>query len=185
MADLIFISYSSKDVSVANQVVAYLENNGFQCWIAPRNITSGGDYTDMIDDAINSCRALVLIMSSKSIQSQWVKKELATAVSYNKTIIPFRINAVQLNSGWQFLLNNVQWIDATTGSTASHFPEIISGIDQSTVDDSTEHWLDVIEESCDYKAWFCGHWHTDKRVDKMHFLFHTFESNDQFMEEYR
>lgn len=131
MADLIFISYSSKDVSVANQVVAYLENNGFQCWIAPRNITSGGDYTDMIDDAINSCRALVLIMSSKSIQSQWVKKELATAVSYNKTIIPFRINAVQLNSGWQFLLNNVQWIDATSGSTASHFPEIISGIDQS------------------------------------------------------
>lgn len=61
----------------------------------------------------------------------------------------------------------------------------LSGIDQSTVDDSTERWLDAIEESCDYKAWFCGHWHTDKRVDKMHFLFHTFESDDQFREEYR
>ena len=52
-------------------------------------------------------------------------------------------------------------------------------IDQSTVDDSTEHWLDKIEETTDYVAWFCGHWHTDKRIDKMHFLFHSFESEEQ------
>lgn len=55
----------------------------------------------------------------------------------------------------------------------------LPGIDQSTVDDSTERWLDQIEESTDYVAWFCGHWHTDKRIDKMHFLFHSFESEDQ------
>lgn len=48
-------------------------------------------------------------------------------------------------------------------------------IDQSTVDNSTEEWLDTIEESVDYKAWYCGHWHTDKRIDRMHFLFNTFE----------
>lgn len=56
-------------------------------------------------------------------------------------------------------------------------------IDQSTVDSSTEHWLDHIEESIEYKAWFCGHWHIDKRIDKMHFLFHSFESNEQFFDE--
>ena len=49
-------------------------------------------------------------------------------------------------------------------------------IDQSTVDNSTEEWLDTIEDAVDYKAWYCGHWHTDKRMDKMHFLFMTFES---------
>jgi 3-oxoacid CoA-transferase subunit A len=52
----------------------------------------------------------------------------------------------------------------------------LSGIDQSTVDTSTEHWLDQIEETTDYKAWYCGHWHVDKRVDKMHFLFHSIET---------
>lgn len=56
----------------------------------------------------------------------------------------------------------------------------LSGIDQSTVDCSTEEWLDKIEETADYKAWFCGHWHTDKRIDKMHFLFHGFETSEQF-----
>lgn len=54
-------------------------------------------------------------------------------------------------------------------------------IDQSSVDDSTERWLDKIEESIDYKAWFCGHWHIDKHIDKIHFLFHGFESMEQFM----
>lgn len=58
----------------------------------------------------------------------------------------------------------------------------IQGIDQSSVDDSTEHWLDRIEEAIKYKAWFCGHWHVNKRIDKMHFLFHSVESIEQFME---
>ena len=49
-------------------------------------------------------------------------------------------------------------------------------IDQSSVDNSTEEWLDTIEDTVNYKAWYCGHWHTDKRIDKMHFLFTTFES---------
>lgn len=56
----------------------------------------------------------------------------------------------------------------------------LGGIDQRTVDDSTERWLDTIEESIQYKAWFCGHWHTDKRIDKMHFLSRSFESDEQF-----
>lgn len=47
----------------------------------------------------------------------------------------------------------------------------LPGVDQSTVDNSTELWLDSIAESLDYKAWFCGHWHINKRVDNMHFLF--------------
>ena len=51
-------------------------------------------------------------------------------------------------------------------------------IDQSTVDASTELWLDKIEESVDYEAWFCGHWHIDKRIDRMHFLFDSFETDE-------
>lgn len=51
----------------------------------------------------------------------------------------------------------------------------ISGIDQSKVDDSTERWLDTIEDKLDYKAWFCGHWHCNKHIDKLHFLFQDWE----------
>lgn len=58
----------------------------------------------------------------------------------------------------------------------------LSAIDQQSVDKSTEIWLDSIEERVNYKAWFCGHWHTDKRIDKMHFLFDSFESSSMLKE---
>lgn len=46
----------------------------------------------------------------------------------------------------------------------------LPGIDQSTVDTSTEEWLDKIEDTLDYKLWLCGHYHTDKSIDKMRFM---------------
>ena len=47
----------------------------------------------------------------------------------------------------------------------------LQGVDQSTVDNSTERWLDSIEESTQYKRWYCGHYHINKAVDKIVFLF--------------
>ncbi len=47
----------------------------------------------------------------------------------------------------------------------------LPGIDQSKVDNSTEQWLDTIEDALAYQAWYMGHWHINKRIDRMHFLF--------------
>ena len=129
MQSPVFISYSSKDVNLANKIVEYLEGQGYPCWIAPRNITSGHDYTDMINDAILHCRAVVLIVSARAVQSQWVKKELSTAVSYDKPILPYRISNVEITGGLQFLLNNVQWIDASSNPTG-HFSDLVDGLEQ-------------------------------------------------------
>ena len=52
-------------------------------------------------------------------------------------------------------------------------------IDQSLVDTSMELWLDEIEESIGYERWYCGHFHGEKVVDKMRFMF---ESIERFME---
>ena len=58
----------------------------------------------------------------------------------------------------------------------------LPGYDQSQIDNSTEQWLDRIEETADYLAWYCGHWHIDKRIDRMHFLSHSFESCEPIQE---
>ena len=47
----------------------------------------------------------------------------------------------------------------------------LSGIDQSSVDNATEKWLGEIEERLSYNWWYCGHYHTNKVVDKLRFLF--------------
>jgi len=48
----------------------------------------------------------------------------------------------------------------------------LAGLDQSTVDTSTEEWLEQIEVRLEYKYWYCGHFHTDKTIDKLRFFFH-------------
>ena len=54
------------------------------------------------------------------------------------------------------------------------------GLDQSTVDKSTEEWLDKIEDRLDYQKWYCGHYHTEKKVDKIEIMFKNME---EFLEE--
>lgn len=53
----------------------------------------------------------------------------------------------------------------------------LKGIDQSKVDKSTEEWLDGIEDKLDYRKWYCGHYHTVKKVDRVEIMF---ENVDEF-----
>lgn len=53
-------------------------------------------------------------------------------------------------------------------------------IDQSTVDTSTEHWLDDIEDKLQYKKWYCGHWHIDKSIDKLRFVMDDFVCENNY-----
>ncbi len=47
----------------------------------------------------------------------------------------------------------------------------IRGLDQSTVDDSTERWLGEIEERLTYKRWYAGHFHCDRDVDDLKIMY--------------
>lgn len=46
-------------------------------------------------------------------------------------------------------------------------------IDQSKVDKSTEEWLDSIEQRLTYDKWYCGHYHTEKIIDKLEFMYES------------
>lgn len=54
----------------------------------------------------------------------------------------------------------------------------LGGLDQSRVDKSTEDWLDEIEDRLRYKRWYCGHYHIEKSIDRLRFLY---ESIEEFM----
>ena len=44
-------------------------------------------------------------------------------------------------------------------------------VDQSKVDNSMELFLDKIEESISYDKWYCGHYHIEKEIDKIEFMY--------------
>lgn len=62
----------------------------------------------------------------------------------------------------------------------------IKGINQSKVDKSMEIFLDKVEESVDYDKWYCGHYHTEKKIDKLEFMFGRIKifNKDEFYPKY-
>ncbi len=45
-------------------------------------------------------------------------------------------------------------------------------IDQSEVDKRMEKWFDTIEARLTYRQWLCGHFHIDKQIGPVRFLYH-------------
>lgn len=52
---------------------------------------------------------------------------------------------------------------------------VMTGVDQSKVDKTTEIWLDKIENRLSYKKWYCGHYHTEKKIDNLEIMFENFD----------
>lgn len=73
------------------------------------------------------------------------------------------------------LINKIKKVDIVLTHTCpyKYIPRemFLSGVDQTKVDNSTEEFLNKVEELLEYKKWYCGHYHTDKIVDKIRFMF--------------
>lgn len=108
----VFISYSSQDMEAAQAICHVLEHNEIRCWMAPRNIPPGSDYGDVIEEAIRSCKVVVVLFSETAAASQWVKGELNISFEEQKTIIPFRLDHTPLKGQNRVMLNKTHWIDA-------------------------------------------------------------------------
>ena len=104
----VFISYSSKDFDKVNNVKNILEINGISCWMAPQCIPSGSSYAKEIPMAIKNCKVFLLMLTSKSQESQWVPKEVSLALSETKCVIPFVIEDCILTDMFNFFLTDVQ-----------------------------------------------------------------------------
>lgn len=104
----VFISYSTKDSLSAETVRNVLEKNGISCWMAPRDIPGGSNYTKEIPVAIRNCKVFVLILSENAQSSHWVLKELDSAVNSGKVILPFMLEDFVLNDEFDFLLTGAQ-----------------------------------------------------------------------------
>lgn len=49
----------------------------------------------------------------------------------------------------------------------------------AVVDNSTEEELDTIEDRLQYRHWFCGHYHTEKAIERLQFFYKTsFRGNE-------
>src|SRR5580692_299290 len=89
----VFISYASQDAAVAAALCAYLERHEISCWIAPRDVPPAALYAESIIRAINGAKVMALVLSSSSVGSPHVGKEIERASSERRPVVSLRIDA--------------------------------------------------------------------------------------------
>jgi TolB-like protein/Tfp pilus assembly protein PilF len=122
----VFISYASPDSAIAETVCAALERDGVACWIAPRDVTPGAFYADEIVHAIDTARAVVLVLSQHAAQSPHVLREVERAASKRRPIISLRIDRAPLPAGLEYFLNTSHWLDASGGDPVVAMPKLVA-----------------------------------------------------------
>jgi tetratricopeptide (TPR) repeat protein len=120
VGDLIFISHAVEDKPVGESICEKLENAGWKCWIAPRDILPGSDWGEAIVEAINLSRLMILVYSDSAGRSVQIKREVERAVSKNVTIIPFRVEDVSVSKSLEYYLATAYWIDALSFPISPH-----------------------------------------------------------------
>ena len=124
MAHDVFICHSAKDKTTADAVCAMLEANGVRCWIAPRDVTAGMEWSECIIDAIEECRVMVLVFTTNANESGQIRREIERAVNRGVAILPLRIEDILPARALEYFIGNVHWMDALTPPLESHLQNL-------------------------------------------------------------
>lgn len=107
----VMISHSTADKSISTVLCERLEAAGVRCWIAPRNIAGGAEWTAAILDGIASSRMMLLVFSAKANESRHVQREIIFATEKKLPILPFRIQQISPTGSLAYCLLGLQWLD--------------------------------------------------------------------------
>jgi hypothetical protein len=112
-----FISYSHKDEEFAKRLHADLQDRGVRCWFAPKDIQGGRKLHEQIGAAIRLHEKVLLVVSEHSMNSEWVKTEIAKAreretLEKRQVLFPIRLVDFEMIQQWECF-------DADTGKDSA------------------------------------------------------------------
>lgn len=93
----IFLSYAREDITAAKALSKALQAEGFSVWIDQEDIQSG-NWKERVTESLNRARAVVMILTSHSLASTAVRKELAFATTKQVPIVPVQVDNIQEDS---------------------------------------------------------------------------------------
>src|SRR5262245_56095885 len=92
--DQVFISYASADRERAKRLAEAMETKGYRVWW-DRKIAAGQTFDEVIEQALDASKCVVVLWSSTSVKSDWVKTEAAEAAR-RKVLVPALIDEVKI-----------------------------------------------------------------------------------------
>lgn len=82
----IFISHSTQDNDFTRDLADQLAQQSFDVWVDFDNIGSGERWVLSIQNAVENCAAVIVVMSKSARDSEWVERETLLAMDMKKPI---------------------------------------------------------------------------------------------------
>ncbi len=122
----IFVSYTTPDKRVADEVVSFFEGQGISCFIAPRDVDPGKPYAANLMQAINESHVVILIASASINTSEHVLNEVEAIVNKKKPLIPFFIEDFVMSDELCYYLSRTQRIVAYPDPVSSYYGKLLT-----------------------------------------------------------
>ncbi len=103
----IFISYSRQDEVFSRKLAAALSDAGSDVWIDVQDIPAGLKWSRAVQEGLDICDVMVVVISPSSMASSNVEDEWQHYLDRRKPIIPVR----WLPADVHFQLNRIQFVD--------------------------------------------------------------------------
>ncbi len=87
----VFLSHSSQDQEFVSKLVDELRRHGIPVWYSKTNILGAQQWHDEIGSALRRCDWFLVALSSRAVESMWVKRELIFAFQqkrFENKIVP-------------------------------------------------------------------------------------------------
>lgn len=84
----VFLSYASAESKIAHEIHSKLTEKGLKAFLAEKSIEPGSDFVEEVRLALLNSKEIWLIVSSSSIESEWVISEWGAGWALQKKIVP-------------------------------------------------------------------------------------------------
>jgi hypothetical protein len=96
VAGHIFLSHSRDDQAYVDRLVAHLRARGLTVWADPTLDPGTPDWASVIGTIINSCAALVAVITESAARSRWVEREVTVAINLGKPVLILSLSGAGL-----------------------------------------------------------------------------------------
>ena len=114
----VFISHAEEDIDVALEIALGVEAAGFATWCYEIDSIPGPSYLIQTGQAVEECICVILIISSHSLSSYQVTKEVIRAHESDKQFIPVLRDVTQV----EYRARQPEWREAVGAATSISIP---------------------------------------------------------------
>lgn len=128
---MIFVSHSHKDDIFVDELCERLHEQGYETWVDHIDIPGGKHWDEVVEEKLNECDTMIVILSAAAIESNEVKIEWSEFKDQGKPIIPIILEECRIPLRLR-LLQNIDFSAVAPGSYESKLKRLMRSLPPPT-----------------------------------------------------